>query len=194
MPQRIYLMPIIGDGTEQNPRKPAYASIDLSAVDWTMMDYGDEPVCLFTADVTGVQHATLIAHADVIAVPVNLSNTVGLNLTLVQNALSNFNIASHWVTSNMTYREVVKVIILMFLLTQTIQGAGAPRLFQPGITLSSQLSDLSSAARRIFLDAVQSWNIDPSIFTLSMTIRAAFKLAADNISLRQLLFGGQAII
>ncbi len=194
MTQRIYLMPIIGNGTDKDPRRPAYAAIDLSNVDWTMMDYGNEPVCIFTADVTGVQHLSLTAHTDVIAVPVNLSNTVGANLVLVQNALSGFNIPSDWVTSGMTYREVVKIVILIFLLAQRIQGLLPTRLFESGITLSSQLVDLSTNARNVLLNAAQSLNIDPSIFTLSMTLRTALKLAADNIVLSQLIFGGQTLI
>ena len=181
MAQRFYLLPLVLDA--KGNRIPAYVDNDLPGIAGDMLDYGNEPWCLYTADVTGSQNTTLTAHADVSGLPANLGQTVGGALATVQAALANANIPENWITSGMTYRVMLQNLLKIFLIVQRIQGLTTVRIFDTGITLGTQLQNLSVGARNVLHDAVVSLGFDPSGLPGTTTLRQALKQCADGITL-----------
>lgn len=192
MALRVYFVPVIGDGlTIATPRRPKYISGVIAGA-FQCMDYGNEPTMLVAAEVTNAEHTAIAANPDVVVVPANLNNTIGVNLAAVQAALDSLNIPADWITSGMTYRTVLKWIALLFLLCQRFQGLVGGRLFPAGITLNSTVGDLTVNVRQKLLQAAGSLHLDTSAITLAMTIRVALKTLANQISL-PISLGGQAL-
>src|ERR1700693_3954213 len=126
-------MPITGTGTDADSRRPKYADTDLAGHPWAAMDFGNEPIML----VATATNAALAAETDVTTIPLNLDQQIGAAVTTVQNKLESFNIPADWVTSTMTYRQVVRKVLQGFMFWQRAQGLGIPLLFTGGVKLST---------------------------------------------------------
>src|ERR1051325_3225119 len=83
----LYLVPVIGQGTEQDERRGKYMeNFPTSAC----MDYGYQPVMLCAANDTTGFDTTMNMQADVARLPDNLDSAVApAGLAAVQNALEN---------------------------------------------------------------------------------------------------------
>lgn len=179
MAVRFYSMPLINTGPLA-VRRPAYVSDGQIAGRFGGMDYGSEPRMLIWADVTPAEHAAIIAHSDVIAVPLDIESTVGANLAAVQSALELFNMPADWITSGMTYRTVLRVLAKLHYLCQAFQ-LNTDRLFSLTIDLSALVSDLSANVRQKVLQGAARLGLDTSGILLSMSLRTALKILFNQI-------------
>ncbi len=176
---RFYLVPKIGTGANDNLFRPKYIA-DMG-VTWQGLDYGGEDAYVVAADVTGAQHSTLTANADVTAAPLDLSNTVGANLATVQAALEGFKFPGDWVTSGMTYRQILKGLLAVCFIAQRFNGLTGARLFQLGITLETTLAELTATQRQKLHDVAVSFHIDDSSATGSTTLRQVLRVLAQQL-------------
>lgn len=178
MAVRVYLVPIIGTGTRQDPRRAKYFAGVIP--NFAMMDYGLEPVGLVAADVTTAQNTSISANADVTTIPANLDAAPsGGALTATKNALESLNIPAGWVNGTQTYRDILRIVAQIFQLAQRIKGLGGDRLFPAGVTLATQFQDLPSAYRQVLIDAATSFGWDISSLSGTNTLRVIFKTLAD---------------
>lgn len=175
---RIYLMPIGGDGTKATPRRPKYfASFDGAG--WSMMDYGQEPACVVHAESLSASAQTSIeGNADVFAIPVDLNTAIGGKLTAFQTALDALNIPSQQLTSGQTYMSALRSIGLIFQVMQRFNGVlPGTKVFTGGATGDSKINQLPAGTRTGFSDAITSLGfIQPNAAT---TVRVALKDLAD---------------
>lgn len=196
---RLYIVPIIGDGTKGNSRRPKYFS-DL-IVDWSAMDYGFEPVMFVGADLSSEDHTSIAGQVDTTALPVNLNPTLtGGQVTATQNALEALNLPAGWVNTSLTWREVVRTVLGMFTFFQRFGAVYAentgnvpPSVFTSGVTLSTTFGSLPLAVRTAMLDTATSFGISTSGLAAGTTLRVILKALAENFQASEYNFNGTLI-
>jgi hypothetical protein len=178
---RFYVVPKIGTGaTPTDAIRPKYIG-DL-AVPWSAMNYGLEETFLVGANVTGAQHTTINGNIDVISIPQNLDSAIGLvALSTVKDRLESLHVPSDWVTSDHTYRDVVRIVGKLFLYMQRFHGQQLTKFFQSGVTLDTRVNQLTAAQRTAMLEAAQSLGLDTSVATNTMTLRQALRLIVQQL-------------
>lgn len=178
---RFYIVPKIGTGVfPTDPYRAKYIA-DLG-VAYAAMDYGLDNTFLVGAQVTSAQNTDLAANLDVIAIPQNLDNTIGLTaLSTVQAKLEGLHIPADWVTTNHTYRDVIRITGKLFLYMQRFSGQQLHTFFESGITLDTRINELTQAQRNAMNQAALSMGLDTSSITGPMLLRQAFKILADQI-------------
>jgi hypothetical protein len=182
MSVRYYLIPKTGDGSREDPFRPAYVLTDLPPGTWGALDFGAEPVMLVAADVTAGQHTTLAAHADLTAVPANIDSAIGAAaLSTVVNKLEAFNIPATWITAATTYRQVLKRTAQTTRILNRLREATAGRLFGTGITLDTPFNQLSAGARTALLNAANTLGLDTSGVQGTDTLRAILVALAPQL-------------
>ncbi len=174
MAVRFYLVPKIFGTEPMRSYRPAYISGFIQV--WDAMTMGKEDVYLVGADVTPAEHTTISGNADVIAIPLNLDATLNAGaVTAAQNWMEARSLPSEWITTSHTSRDVLRVIGKICTLMQRFNGRQRRKFFESGVTLDSQLSDLTQAQRNALLDAATSLGLDTSGATGSTTIRQALR-------------------
>lgn len=194
MSETIYFMPIIGDGTKLDPRRPKYRS-DLDGLNWSMMDFGLEPVCIISVtDVPALTHASLVANLDVRSAPSNLDQQIGAATATVKTFLeSTLGIPSNWIQSSDTYRKDIRIICAMFQFLQRLSSNLSTRLLSGGVDLDTRFNQLSANTRQQLINAADSFNFDTSSLSGTSTIRQILKAMADQWGAREMLLNGQVI-
>jgi hypothetical protein len=181
MATQLYVMPITGTGTGADPRRPKYADTDLAGTDWSAMDFGNEPVVLVATET----NAALGAEVDVTTIPLNLDqNLTAGAVTTVQNKLEAFNIPADWVSTSLTYRQVVRRVCLGFQLWQRCQGLGLTTLFTGGVTLSTTFGSLPVGVRTTLQNAAVSLGLNTSSLTGASTIRQIINAIVPQMNLQ----------
>lgn len=173
----FYVVPKVGTGTFVDSFRPKYIGEpnvypEMSPrIAYSAMDYGMDATFLVGANVTQAQATFLATQADVTVIP-PLDTAVGGNPVLNQtrNKLEQQSIPGSWITSTTTYRQIVGKIGRFSLVLQVFQGTHHRRLFEPGITLDS---NLTAELIVIFTNAAQRFNISPDPLTSAMTVRDA---------------------
>jgi hypothetical protein len=179
MATQLYVMPIAGIGTDVDPRRPKYENTDLTGHAWAAMDFGNEPVML----VATATNAALAAELDVLTIPVNLDqNLTSGAVTTAQTFMENLFIPADWITTSLTYRQVVRQVCQFFMLWQRCQGLGFARIFTAGVTLNTTFGSLPANVRTILTNAAQSMHLDTSSLSGASTIRQIIKAIAPQIS------------
>ena len=178
---RFYVLPIIGVGTKDDPRRPAYFSDPLNGLsEWTMMDYGLESTGIVQCDVTAGQHTALVANADVLGIPANLDGTFSEpTTTTVKTTLELLNIPADWITDGMTFRVAVRLLRRLFLVAQRYHGMTGKKLFELGDTLDTVVS---SAKGQELIDAAASLGIPAP--ALGLSIRDMLKDFANQLTIK----------
>jgi len=188
---RWYVLPLVGAGTDDDPRRPAYVA-DTGAA-WAGMDYGAEPIMLVRANVSSAQHAAIAANADVIAVPADLDAAIGGTLATAQARLEAVQIPADWMTAGMTWRQALRGVAAVFQLGQRLNGLGlAARLFGGGITLSTTFGELSANVRTRLAAMADSFGFDRSAVAAGTTLRQALRGLAVQWT-RELRIGGETL-
>ncbi len=139
------------------------------------------------------QHLLLIAHADVVALPANLDQQIGAQQAVVQNALQTLNIPENWVQSSFTYRQVLRVVALIFQFMQRLNFVTVDRLFGSGITLSTRFNQLPQAMRQQLIAAANSLGYDTSSLSGTNTLRSILKTLADQSNLLEVFLGEEVL-
>jgi len=180
MAWHLYIIPAIGNGTKDDPRRPKY--IQALGVEWSGMDYGFQPTFLAAADVDALQHAGLIAQPDCASLPDDLDANPSLTqVTAAQNFLETQHIPAGWITTALTWRQIGRIIIGLFLFMQRLSAfVGAVEIINGiTVTLGTRFNELSLDRRRALVDAAASLNYDTSSLTATSTLREMLKAMAD---------------
>lgn len=191
------LVPKIGNGqflprTEWTPTtgpfRPKYTDpgslgIGLDIAGAVAMDYGAEPIFLLRISaITPEQRAALQAQADTLVVPVSLDNTVSaLAVTSIQQKLESANLPADWVTTALTYRQVLQRFRRVMTFMQRWNGLVQTKLFSGGVTLDTRLNQLTAAQRQNLSAVSDSLGLDRSSITTTMTLRQAFAVLCPQL-------------
>lgn len=183
------LVPKIGDGlspsTAFRPKyvDPGSLGVGLDLSGWVAMDYGAEPIFLMRVPLTASQRSALQSQPDAMVVPANLDNNVSaLAVTAIQNQLEAANLPAEWVTTSLTYRQVLQRFRRCITFMQRWNGLFPEfRLFTSGITLDTRLNQLTAAQRQRLADVADDLALDRSGVTNTMTIRQVLRLLADQL-------------
>lgn len=186
---RVYVVPRIGDGlSRQTAFKPKYVNpgdlgVGLDLDGWVGIDYGSEGVFFLFAAVTAEQHTALSAQTDVLAVPANLDTTISaLALTTIQTKLEAANLPADWVTTSMTYRTVLRTLLKIAQIAQRYTGLfGTAPMWPAGVTLDTRWNQLTQAQQSRLLQVAQSFNLDTTGVTNTMTLRQIYRALADQL-------------
>ncbi|SRR6266446_3267397 len=189
----IYLLPMIGTGVDHDPRRPAYIATDAPNTDYSLMDYGPEPVCLVFMNTSLTQDIALKLHTDIFALPSDIDQTIGAQLILVQNALSAFNIPEDWVQAGFTYRQVLRVVALTFQFMQRFSAFQSVSLFINGVTLSTRFNQLPADVRTALQATATDLGFDTSGISGTTTLRVIMKNLADQSNIVEVFLGDQVL-
>lgn len=191
MTWHLYFVPIIGDGTKLDPRRPKYMTGE-----WSAMDYGMHPVMLVAANVDNVTDTALQLNADVYRVPDTLDQLIGAGvLALVQNALETRNLPAEWVIAETTYRVLLRTIAVFFAFFQRYTTvANTTALFFGGaVTLNTRINQLTAQQRQDLAATATSLGLDFTAVSNAATLRTALKILADQWGQHSVQIGGLSI-
>lgn len=170
----FFIVPIVGTGTRADPFLPKY--IPALGVPWQWRDLPRNWGVVW-ADASPAQESTVGANADAIVVP-PLDNTIALTAT--QNALEALNVPAQWLTSGMTYRTVLRVIVGMANFAERCDGMGL-QLTLAG-NLDKTLSQFSAQTRQILADAADSLGLDRTGITGTTTVRETLRIMGQQFA------------
>jgi len=178
---RIYIMPLIGDGSRENPRRPKYRDL---ADGFGSIRYGEEGIVLCAFRLTQESHDIIKVDPDVMALPEDIDTTMSQNaVDIAQAFLEDNYIPGNWISTNNTFRQVLRVTAGCFLYTQRyVRLAGVEKIFLTGIDLSTIISSIAADKRNIMMQAADSLNINYSTVTGTWTLRQMLKHFADQWS------------
>lgn len=183
---RFYLTPKATNA--KGEIRPKYIQAMSLIGDW--MDYGVEDAYLIAVEVDDDQHATLTLNSDVISIPADIDSAIGLTaLTTVQNKMEGLHIPAGWVTTNNTYRDIIRVTGRLFQFMGRFQAVNLATLFESGITLDTRINQLTQTQRNRLTNIADQFGLDRSSITGTTTIRQALKIVADQM--QPFTLGGQ---
>jgi len=191
----LYLVPVIGDGKIRiDPRMPKY--LTALGVQWSLVDYGFQPVALVAANVDSGTDTALQANADVTRIPDNLDQLLGAGaVNAVQTALENRNIPAGWVTQALSYRTVLRTIWGFFAFVQRysfISGNTSP-IIAAAVNLDTQFNQLPSGAQTNLQSTATSLGLSSAGLTGASTLRQILKNISDQWGQRSFTLGGIVI-
>lgn len=178
MAKRFYIVPKVDNGAGGfDPKYIVEMGLQSGAI-----DYGLEDTFLIGAEVTTEQHQELASQLDAIAIPANLDSNIGLTaLSTVKDKLEGLHVPADWVTTNHTYRQVLRLVGKLFLYMQRFHGRELRKFFESGITLGTRVNQLTQAQRNAMTDAAESLGLSIAGITNTMTLRQALKILADQM-------------
>lgn len=191
---RLYIVPVIGDGSKANARRPKYFADGTISASWSGMDYGFEPWMVVGADLSPADDAFVIGQPDGMALPLDLDTQMSAQgVTTVQTKLEAINIPADWVTTAWTWRAMTREVLAMCSILQRFNGVhGNTRMFGGAVTLDSTIGSLSVAVRNDLITTATSLGLDTGGITGPTLIRTAWKALADQMQ-GQPFFIGVAI-
>lgn len=185
---RCYLVPRVGSGVKGDPYRAKYTMADELGAGWQlgptqMIDYGTEGIYIIVVNVTPEQHTTLAAQTDVMTTPSPMDDNVSaVALTGIQNQLEAMHLPGSWVTTSQTYRQVWRTTIKITLFAGRYYGMFPDfKIFDTGVTLDTRFNQLTQAQRQRLLDVADSFQIDRSGVTGTMTIRQLLRALGDQL-------------
>lgn len=159
---------------------------------FTGMDYGAEGLYLIKADLTAAQRTALSAQVDALVVPTNLDATVSaLAVNRIQTQFEAVNLPAEWVTTLLTYRQVLRVVRKIIVFRQRLRGMFDEPLFSGGVTLDTRWNQLSATVQQRLRDTAASLNLDTSSITNNSTLRQILRVVASQLPDAE--FGGVAL-
>lgn len=142
----------------------------LAGISYHFVDQGIEDVCLFTADLDAAQITLLDSKPDVDTIPANLDAQIAGALAQTKERMRLWKIPANWLDASTTWRELVRGIIAIFRIGQTLDGAGQTRLWPPGVTLNSTIASLDPTYRSLLQQAIDAAGYDRSSITGGSTM------------------------
>ncbi len=180
----FYIMPSVGAGTRQDPRRGKYWDLlqtHIATSSTAEMDLGLQNTFLVAVDsVNASDDTTIKADSTVIAVP-TLTNTIGAGaLATVKSSLESLLLPSDWVTAGMTYATVLKFVAIFCQFLQRYNGlGGTTQIFGGGVTLDSTFGSLPAAVQTRLQQTAASFGFNTAGVTGATTMRALMKGMAD---------------
>lgn len=131
---------------------------------------GQEPEYLVCANLTPAEHTFVSGQPDVFAFPSNFDATVGgnPNLNRVRNALEQRKVPSDQVTSQSTWRQVIRLYGNNGYIQLKLIGTHQTRLFPPGVSLDSQADETTFD---LLMTTASQFNLSTAGITQAMIIR-----------------------
>jgi hypothetical protein len=155
------------------------------------MDYGAENLMLVAVDLTPAEFTQVNSNVDVLAVPANLdANVSALAVDTIQSKLEASNLPAEWVTTALTYRQVLGRVMRVIGVAQRYQALFG-RIFSGAISLDTRMNQLTQAQRQRLLDVAADLGIDASSVGPTTTVRQVLRILADQLNPNGLVFGGE---
>lgn len=213
---RLYVVPKIGAGTRADPYRAKYfqgsdkivssvgdaaSSTDPTQVT-SVMDYGFEPWMFVGANLAFSDDTLVVGEPDAYAIPFDLSQLpTSAQVTNVQAKLEAMNVPSGWVTTALTWLQIVRVILWVFGFVQLFgsiyadqnNGALPPVIFGGGRSLGTTYGALPLAMRTALASTAVTYGVDISSVTGATTLRQILQLVANGKSTQQFNFNGVQI-
>ena len=192
---RLYLVPAIGAGTSQDPRRAKYLS--ALGVAYGAMDYGFQPVFIAGADLSPANDASVVANADAFGFPFDLSPQLsGGDANVASNALESFFIPANWITGSLTWLEVARTTLGMFQYLQRLNGTIGNVVLLDGTgnkTLNTQFNQIDPTIQAGIINAAGSLGYDTNFIQNNTQVRAIIKNFADQWGNKPFIFGPYSI-
>jgi hypothetical protein len=190
---RIYIMPILV--VNDNYRGPKYLRWRFNPegldVPWSAKDYGLIDACLVAADVTQEQHEALVAEIDVVAAPVDIDQDISeLAIPEIQTVLEALRIPSQWVTTDYTYRDLLRMVAGLFMFAQRHHGLWNEPLIDNVAQLDVQWNQIPLDRRQRVVDTADSFGYEYGDITGTWTVRQILRYLAVQWSDTPVHFGG----
>lgn len=191
---RLYIVPKVGSGAFHDAFRPKYFSSQdgffAVAPAFQSVDYGFEPWMIVGADLPFSDDTAVVAQPDCFALPFDLSvNLTTAQVTNVKNKLEAINVPAGWVTTGLTWIEVVRSVLGIFSFMQRLTAMLAAPLFTGGVTLATTISQLPQAIVTALQDAATSFGLSTAGVTGATTLRAVLKSLADQFGDKPYAFG-----
>lgn len=140
-------------------------------VDRAIVDCDD--TAIVWANCSPAQESLVASNPDVVLVP-PLDNLIGAGaLATVKSTVEALNIPSQWIQTGMSYRTVLRVIIGMAQLIQSLTGQGITVKLKGN--LDKTLGSLSLVTRNAIINFCDSAQIESSNMLAGTTIREALR-------------------
>jgi hypothetical protein len=190
---RFYLVPILTNDAG-TARYPAYFwslnNRDGIRVPWSMKDYGLIPAALVAADVTPEQHAQLIEHDDVTAPPIDIDQAISsAALSAVKAALESLRIPAEWVTTDYSYRQILRMVASLFIFAQRHYGLHNEQLIDSTNQLDLRWNQIPLERRNRIIATADSLEYDYSAVESTWLVRRILKHLGDQWGEQEVLFG-----
>jgi hypothetical protein len=157
---------------------------------WSMKDYGMINYAVLAADIADADHTALVAHTDVLAIPINLDSTMTAGAVNTAKAfLENWNIPAGWINTGVTYRSVLRTITSMFLFMQRVTAILGHTVDVGTISLSTQVRNIPVDIRNALAQAASEMGYNYSAVTGTTTLRTVLKAMADAWGSQPIYFG-----
>ncbi len=188
---RYYIVPIERVGTGRGPKyfkwRLGTGTIDCQ---WAMVDYGLVDQAVVAADISDIDAATLAAAADVMAIPVALDNKLTSGaVSTAKTWLESIGVPAGWVTTALTYREVLRTVTALFLFMQRVCAILGRKVTVTKTALGTQFRNLPADVRAAITQAADEQGFDRSGVSNTTTLRVILKLMADAWDDTPILFG-----
>ena len=189
---RFYIMPI--SVVNDVYRGPKYLKwrFNPGGIDcpWSMKDYGLIDAGLVAADVTQAQHEALAAEVDVVAAPVDIDQSISeIAIPRVQAVLEALRIPAQWVTSDYTYRDLLRMVGGLFMFAQRYHGMHNEALIDSVDQLDLRWNQIPQARRQRIVATADNLGYDYSEVTNTWTIRRILWHFAQQWGETPILFG-----
>jgi hypothetical protein len=202
--ERLYIIPLSELTLPGNPiiyQGPKYLKFEFPAISqgadtgldgiiYALRTYDGQPLAFICCDVTTAQHSILAAKSDVLTIPTNLDNTITSGaISTVETFFGGTKIPTGWITTNYTYRTIVRVTVGMFMFAGRLGVKLKIRRFLDSFPLSTTLAQLPVAARNKLENTADSFGIDYSSLTGSDSIKDALILMGKHWANREVVIG-----
>ena len=208
MKYRVYLAPLIGTGTKQDPFRSLLNSyIDPSAGDW-FTDYSNvfRKFSLVFCFASASAHAAIVSDQEVVAISPLCADTTDLRLWLntsyadigqpaedkINQKLESFSIPADWIGPQHALRDVLRYALRFVTITQIAEGEKDSQLLQfISNNLATTVSQISVSIRNRAQTWMQSHNLDTSWISGTTTVRAIIHFILSGITLPTIKIFGE---
>jgi hypothetical protein len=182
--QRFYILPLEVNGAYRGPKyfdgwrgDPSPGGL---VCHWSLFDYGLINACLIWADVTTEQHNALIAHNDVAAAPANIDQNISEGaIPQVQAVMEALRIPADWVTTEYTYRQILRMIAQLFMFAGRHHALHGEALIDSPDQLNLRWNQIPLARRQRIIETADSLGYDYAEVQPTWQIRRILKHMAD---------------
>jgi hypothetical protein len=187
----VNVVPVVRGGVEvPNSQTAEYFGTPQAGVEAAYMSFGNEGTMLVCADADAATHATFAALPRVTQLPADLDqNLTAGAVNTVQTALEARNIPAHWVSTSLTYRQVLRGVAGIFQFAQIYTAMHNLTLFRGGVTLETVLNQIPQAERNRLTEAAAAANLSTSGITLSSTLRQVLNVFGQQWLNRSIYLG-----
>ncbi len=199
MAKALFLVPMVGAGTRQDPYRGKYTS-DASVVQSGTLRYSraDSAIIFLEAPQAYLDSVAAQPDATLLATPTTIDEAITVGQANAAKAIFEpLGIPGQFINAGDTRREVIRGVVGMFLFSQRMEGRFGEgfkkRASDRGITLDSVWSDFPQALKDEFIDIRDDFGWGNLGLTNSSTLREILKAVSDQFEATPIFIGGQQI-